>query len=126
MPLLLPIVKFVLNQSATLERVLHALADPTRRAMIERLTRGPASVTDLAQPLPMSLAAVVQHLQVLEAGGLVRSEKNGRVRTCQIDPGGLRVAEDWIRQQRTTWEQKLDRLGDFLAEDDKSTKGVNP
>jgi DNA-binding transcriptional ArsR family regulator len=106
----------MLDHSVTLERVLHALADPSRRAMIERLARGPASVTDLARPLPMSLAAVVQHVQVLEAGGLVRTEKNGRVRTCQINPDGLRLAEDWIRQQRTTWEQKLDRLRDFLAE----------
>lgn len=83
--------------------------------MVERLTRGPASVSDLARPLPMSLAAVVQHLQVLEASGLVRSEKTGRVRTCRIEPAGLRGAEEWLRRQRTAWEEHLDQLGDFLA-----------
>lgn len=111
----------MLDHSATLERVLHALADPTRRAMIERLARGPASVKELARPLPMSLAAVVQHLQVLEASALVRTEKNGRVRTCQLNPDGLRLAEDWVRHQRTSWEQKLDSLGEFFTEADKST-----
>jgi DNA-binding transcriptional ArsR family regulator len=85
--------------------------------MVERLTRGPASVTDLARPLPMSLAAVIQHLAVLEASGLVRSEKTGRVRTCRIEPGTLRLAEDWISRQRTAWEQRLDRLGEYLADE---------
>ncbi len=84
--------------------------------MVERLVRGPASVTDLARPLPMSLAAVIQHLQVLEASGLVRSEKTGRVRTCRIEPAALRMAEDWLSRQRTTWERRLDRLGEYLAE----------
>ncbi len=83
--------------------------------MVERLARGPASVTDLARPLPMSLAAVIQHLAVLEASGLVRSEKTGRVRTCRIEPATLRLAEDWISRQRTVWEQRLDRLGEYLA-----------
>lgn len=83
--------------------------------MVERLVRGPASVTDLARPLPMSLAAVVQHLQVLEASGLVRSEKTGRVRTCRIEPSVLRMAEDWLSRQRTAWEQHLGRLGEYLA-----------
>lgn len=99
------------------DEVFHALADPSRRAMVERLTRGPASVTDLARPLPMSLAAVIQHLAVLEASGLVRSEKAGRVRTCRIEPGALRLAEDWISGRRTAWEQRLDRLGEYLADE---------
>jgi DNA-binding transcriptional ArsR family regulator len=109
-------LKQVLNQSAPLDRVFQALADPSRRLMVERLTRGPASVSELAQPLEMSLAAVVQHVQVLEASGLVRSEKVGRVRTCTIEPAGLRTAEHWIAERRTSWENRLDRLGGFLAE----------
>ena len=96
--------------------MFHALADPSRRAMVDRLSRGPASVSELARPLPMSLAAVVQHLQVLEASGLVRSEKIGRVRTCRIEPSALRTAERWISERRTSWERRLDRLGDDLAE----------
>jgi DNA-binding transcriptional ArsR family regulator len=106
----------VLNQSAPLDRVFQALADPSRRLMVERLTRGPASVSELARPLDMSLAAVVQHVQVLEASGLVRSEKVGRVRTCAIEPEALRTAERWISERRTGWEHRLDRLGGFLAE----------
>ncbi|MFC1411929.1 ArsR/SmtB family transcription factor [Streptacidiphilus sp. N1-12] len=106
----------MLNHEVPLDRVFHALADPTRRTLVERLTRGPASVSELAKPLPMSLPAVVQHLQVLEAAGLVRSEKVGRVRTCRIEPSALRAAEGWIVAQRTTWESRLDRLGDFLDE----------
>lgn len=106
----------MLNQSAPLDRVFQALADPSRRLMVERLTRGPASVSELAQPLEMSLAAVVQHVQVLEASGLVRSEKLGRVRTCTIEPDTLRSAERWIAERRTSWEHRLDRLGGFLAE----------
>jgi DNA-binding transcriptional ArsR family regulator len=84
--------------------------------MVERLSRGPASVSELARPLAMSLPAVVQHLQVLEASGLVRSEKVGRVRTCYIEPKALRTAEQWITERRTSWERRLDRLGDYLAE----------
>ncbi|MFS1304153.1 metalloregulator ArsR/SmtB family transcription factor [Streptosporangium longisporum] len=103
------------NNGASLDRVFQALADATRRAMVERLVRGPASVSDLAHPLPMSLPAVMQHLQVLEACGLVRSEKAGRVRTCHIEPEVLRAAEDWIVRQRTPWEKRLDRLGDQLT-----------
>ncbi|MFC0545382.1 ArsR/SmtB family transcription factor [Kutzneria chonburiensis] len=99
-----------------LDRVFQALADPTRRTLVDRLTRGPASVSELAEPLPITLAAVVQHLQVLEACGLVRTEKVGRVRTCQIDPAGLRAAEDWLHERRTAWERKLDRLADVLEE----------
>jgi DNA-binding transcriptional ArsR family regulator len=104
---------------ATLKQVLdqlfHALADPSRRAMVDRLSRGPASVSELAEPLPMSLAAVVQHVNVLESSGLVRTEKVGRVRTCSIEPAALRTAEHWISERRTLWERRLDRLGDFLA-----------
>lgn len=107
----------MLNHEVPLDRVFQALADPTRRAVVERLIRGPASVSELAGPLPMSLPAVVQHLQVLEAAGLVRSEKVGRVRTCRVEPQALRAAEAWIAAQRTTWESRLDRLGDLLAED---------
>lgn len=106
----------MLDQSVPLDRVFHALADPSRRGMVERLSRGPASVSELARPLAMSLAAVVQHLQVLEASGLVRSEKVGRVRTCRIEPSALRTAEHWISERRSSWEQRLDRLGDYLAE----------
>ena len=105
----------MLNYSAPLDDIFQALADPARRAMVERLTRGPASVSELARPLAMSLSAVVQHLQVLEGSGLVRSEKVGRVRTCQIDTAVLRTAEHWINERRTTWERRLDRLGDYLA-----------
>src|ERR671919_3145950 len=100
------------------DRVFHALADPNRREIVERLSRGPASVSELARPLPMSLPAVVQHLQVLETSGLVRSEKRGRVRTCQIEPAALRPVEQWISAWRSNWERRLDRLGDYLAESD--------
>jgi DNA-binding transcriptional ArsR family regulator len=96
--------------------MFQALADPSRRVMVERLSRGPASVSELAEPLPMSLPAVIQHLQVLEASGLVRSEKIGRVRTCRIEPLGMRPVEQWITERRTSWERRLDRLGDYLAE----------
>ena len=107
----------MLNYSADLDLVFQALADPTRRGMVERLSRGPASVSQLAQPLEMTLSAVVQHLAVLEASGLVRSEKAGRVRTCRVEPAALRTAEAWIAQRRATWERRLDRLGDYLAQD---------
>ncbi len=106
----------MLNYSpASLDRVFQALADPTRRQIVERLSRGPASVSELARPLPMSLPAVVQHLQVLEASGLVSTTKAGRVRTCRIEPEVLSLAERWIAARRTSWEQRLDRLGEFLA-----------
>jgi DNA-binding transcriptional ArsR family regulator len=105
------------NYSGSLDKVFQALADETRRGMVERLVRGPASVKELARPLAMSLPAVMQHLQVLEAAGLVRSQKAGRVRTCQIEPAALRTAEDWIAGQRSAWERRLDRLGDYLTED---------
>jgi DNA-binding transcriptional ArsR family regulator len=96
--------------------MFQALADPARRVMVERLCSGPASVSDLAKPLDMTLSAVVQHLQVLEASGLVRSEKVGRVRTCKIEPKALRAAERWINDRRMAWERRLDRLGAFLDE----------
>jgi DNA-binding transcriptional ArsR family regulator len=97
--------------------VFHALSDANRRAMIDRLLDGPASVSELAAPLAISLPAVVQHLHVLEAGGVVRSHKVGRVRTCEIEPLALSAAERWISERRTTWEARLDRLGEFLAGD---------
>lgn len=93
-----------------------ALADPGRRLMVDRLARGPASVSELAKPLDMSMSAVVQHLAVLEASGLVRSQKIGRVRTCHIEPKALTMAEQWIAERRSQWERRLDRLGDYLAE----------
>jgi DNA-binding transcriptional ArsR family regulator len=96
--------------------VLHALADPSRRRIVERLVRAPATVSELAEPLPMSLPAVVQHLQVLEASGLVLSEKVGRVRTCRVQPAALGAIEHWVIAQRSTWERRLDRLGDYLGE----------
>jgi DNA-binding transcriptional ArsR family regulator len=106
----------MLNHSQELDSIFQALADPTRRALLERLTRGPASVSALAEPFPISLPAVLQHLQVLEASGLVRTEKVGRVRSCRIEPRTLRMAEQWIHERRTTWECRLDRLGELLAE----------
>jgi DNA-binding transcriptional ArsR family regulator len=111
-----PTLKCMLNQSPVLDRVFQALADPSRRLMVERLSQGPASVSDLAQPLSMSLAAVLQHVQVLEASGLVRSQKIGRVRTCRIEPVALRSAEHWITERRTSVQRRLDRLGDYLAD----------
>jgi DNA-binding transcriptional ArsR family regulator len=112
----------MVNQSPALDLVFHALSDPSRRLMVERLSRGPASVSELAMPLAMSLPAVIQHLHVLEASGLVRSEKAGRVRTCRIQPAVLRTAERWIADRRASWEARLDRLGEYLAgEIDNST-----
>ena len=98
--------------------VFHALADPNRRSIVEQLTRGSATVSDLADPLPMSMPAVLQHIQVLEKSGLVRSRKVGRVRTCSIEVKALRPVERWIEQRQRGWEQRLDRLGVYLAEDD--------
>jgi len=105
----------MLQHLPSLDLMFQALADPARRGMVERLSRGPASVSELAQPLAMSLSAVVQHLQVLEASGLVHSEKAGRVRTCRVEPAALRRAEQWITARRTSWERRLDRLGEYLA-----------
>jgi DNA-binding transcriptional ArsR family regulator len=106
------------NRPVEFDRVFHALADPSRRSMVERLVRAPASVSQLAEPLAMSLAAVVQHLSVLEEAGIVSSEKVGRVRTCRLESTGLRRAEDWLVAQRTVWERRLDRLGEVLASPD--------
>ena len=97
-------------------RVFHALGDPTRRVIVEKLSQGPMSVSRLAEPLAITLAAVVQHLQVLEECGLVQTEKLGRVRTCRVEPAGLDVVEQWVRDRRSVWENRLDRLGDFLSE----------
>jgi DNA-binding transcriptional ArsR family regulator len=108
----------VLNQVEDIDRLLSALADPTRRWIVERLGSGPASVTTLAAPLPMSLPAVVQHLQVLERSGLVVSEKHGRVRTCRLDPERLGTIDDWLNARRATWERRLDRLGEVLTAND--------
>jgi DNA-binding transcriptional ArsR family regulator len=105
-----------------IDRVFHALGDPTRRALLERLGRGPASVSQLAEPLEITLAAVVQHIQVLEQSGVVRTEKVGRVRTCSLRPEGLRLAEQWIHDRMTTWERRLDRLGELLAEQDAAAR----
>src|SRR5918999_1843191 len=102
-------------QREPVDRVFHALADPSRRLIVERLSRGPASVSELADPLPMTLPAVVQHLQVLELSGLVSSEKVGRVRTCRIEPTALRPVERWIGERRASWERPLDHLGEYLA-----------
>jgi DNA-binding transcriptional ArsR family regulator len=107
------------KEKPSVHRVFQALGDPTRRIIMEHLTAGPVSVSQLAAPLQMSLAAVVQHLQVLEESGLVHTEKPGRVRTCRIDPAGLSVVDQWIKDRRSLWEKRLDTLGDLLTEDDE-------
>jgi DNA-binding transcriptional ArsR family regulator len=99
-----------------LDRLFHALSDPTRRKMVERLVRAPASVSDLAAPLDMTLAAVVQHVQVLETCGVVSTEKVGRVRMCRVEPKALSAAEKWFRDRRALWEQRFDRLEEVLRE----------
>jgi DNA-binding transcriptional ArsR family regulator len=106
----------MLKRAGSIDPVFHALGDPTRRVIVERLSRGPASVSELAKPLEMTLSGVVQHLAVLEASGLVRSQKIGRVRTCRIEPAALQSAEKWITERRMSWERRLDRLGHYLAE----------
>jgi DNA-binding transcriptional ArsR family regulator len=116
----------MLNQSVPLDRVFHALADPSRRGMVERLSRSPASVSELARPLDMTLAAVVQPLQVREASGLVRCEKVGAVRPWRIEPAALRTAEQWIGERQASWERRLDRLGDYLAEHPGEPDRRNP
>jgi DNA-binding transcriptional ArsR family regulator len=99
-----------------IDRLFHALGDPTRRAILDQLSEGPRSVSRLTAPLGITLTAVVQHLQVLEESGLVHTEKVGRVRTCRIEPAGFSVLEQWIGDHRSMWERRLDRLGDLLAE----------
>ena len=110
------ILKSMLNQQTPVDLIFQALAVPARRVMVERLSLGSASVSQLAKPLAISLPAVVQHLEVLEASGLVRSEKTGRVRTCRIDAAALRTAENWIDRRRANWERRLDRLAQCLGE----------
>jgi DNA-binding transcriptional ArsR family regulator len=100
-----------------INRVFSALGDPTRRAIVERVSQGPISVSDLAKPLKMTLAAVVQHIQVLEAGGLVHTEKVGRVRTCTLQPSGFDLASRWLTARKSLWEKRLDRLGALLDEE---------
>jgi DNA-binding transcriptional ArsR family regulator len=113
------------SQEPPVDVVFHALSDANRRAMIDRLLDGPASVSELARPLQISLPAVVQHLHVLEGSGVVRSHKVGRVRTCEIEPKALSTAERWISERRAAWEARLDRLGSFLeAQADESTSTV--
>jgi DNA-binding transcriptional ArsR family regulator len=109
----------MLKQRPELDGLFHALSDPSRRSIVERLSRGSATVTDLAAPLPMSMPAVLQHLQVLEDSGLVRSVKVGRVRTCSIEVDALRPVERWIDERRGTWERRLDRLGEYLGEGER-------
>jgi DNA-binding transcriptional ArsR family regulator len=112
----------VLNQPPGIDPVLQALADPTRRVIVERLGEGTATVTELAAPLPMSLAAVLQHIQVLERAGLVRSEKRGRTRVCELDVARLDSLDEWIAARRRTWERRYDRLGEILAKETKETR----
>ena len=99
----------------SVDRIFAALGDPTRRALLERLTPGPMSVTRLAEPFGLTLAAVVQHLQVLERAGLVSTQKIGRVRTCRVEPSGLQVAAAWLADRRSPMERRLDRLGALLV-----------
>ncbi len=108
----------MLTRKPDIDRIFHALGDPTRRTIVEKLSHGPVSVTFLATPLQISLAAVVQHLQVLEESGLVRTSKVGRIRTCSIEPSGFTAAEKWIADRRSLWERRLDRLGDLLSEEE--------
>jgi DNA-binding transcriptional ArsR family regulator len=107
-----------------LDRAFHALADSNRRAIVVRLTRGAASVSELAAPLGLSLPTVLQHLDVLQRSGLVRSEKVGRVRTCQLEPGPMGAVERWIAEHRAIWERRLDLLGDVLDDAFPTTKGL--
>jgi len=116
------LLNFMLNQSPNLDLMFQALSDPTRRAMIERLSRGPASVSELAKPFDISLPAVVQHLAALENSGLVTSQKVGRVRTCQLQSDALSQAEQWINDRRTSWVKRLDRLGELLEAEEPETR----
>lgn len=104
-----------------IDRLFHALGDPTRRGILDLLARGPRSVTQMAEPLGITVTAVAQHLQILEECDLVRTEKVGRIRTCRIEPAGFDRLEQWIRKHRSRWELSLDRLGRFLTEEDKNT-----
>ena len=113
------------NQSDSLDLLFSALSDPTRRTMVERLSQGPASVSELARPLAMSLPAAMQHLQVLESSGLVQTEKIGRVRTCRLELKKLSLVQHWINERRALWEARLDRLDAFLADQASHTEEEN-
>ena len=108
------IVRHMPNQIAQLDRVFHALSDPTRRAIVGRLSQGPASVSELARPFAMAMPSLLQHLRVLEDSRLIRSEKSGRVRTCEMQPGALIIARTWIDEQRAIWEGRLDRMETYV------------
>jgi len=108
------------NHAAQLDRVFRALADPTRRAVVERLGAGPAAVTELARPFGMALPSFTQHLAVLEESGLVRSRKRGRVRTYQLSPKPLAAAERWLDGQRALWERRLDQLDRLLLDEEEN------
>ena len=110
--------------STTLDHTFRALSDPTRRELLDRLAERPASIGDLARSLPMTLTAVMQHVQVLEAGGLVETRKRGRVRTCTLAGSGLRAAEQWLTDRRVLWERRLDRLGEVLDEQVRRGQGA--
>lgn len=107
-----------MTKATVIDQVFHALAEPTRRAMVERLSHGPMSVSDLAKPFGITLAAVMQHLSVLEQSGLIQTQKIGRVRTCRIEPAGFGLVEQWLTQRRSLWERRLDRLGALLEEEE--------
>src|SRR5262245_51640164 len=109
----------MLSQRLNVDRVFHALADPTRRAILEHLTSGPSSVSKLAKPLDITLAAVVQHIQVLEESGLVATEKTGRTRTCRMEAKGFNVVERWVKERRSFWERRIDRLAKLVADTDQ-------
>lgn len=112
----------MLNYSVSLDRVFYALSDQSRRSIIEELSKKEASVSELAKPFKMSMAAVVQHIQILEESGLIRTQKSGRVRTCRIEPRSLEVIEGWLSQRRRFWERNLDRLGEFLEQQQSGKK----
>ena len=112
----------MLNNSVSLDRVFYALSDPSRRSIVEALSKKEASVSELARPFKMSMAAVVQHIQVLEECGLIRTHKSGRVRTCKVEPRSLEVIESWLSQRRRFWERNLDRLGEFLERNQREGK----
>jgi DNA-binding transcriptional ArsR family regulator len=104
----------MLEQSAILDKAFHALSDPTRRAMLEQLTRGPATVSDLARPFDVTLASIVQHIQILEGSGLIVTAKMGRTRTCQVSSDAIARVESWLSERREIWERRFDRLGALL------------
>ncbi|EPG73201.1 DNA-binding helix-turn-helix protein [Leptospira fainei serovar Hurstbridge str. BUT 6] len=112
----------MLNNSPSLDRIFYALSDPSRRTIVERLSKKEASVSELATPLEMSMAAVIQHIQILEESGLIKTQKIGRVRTCRVEPTALERIETWLLQRKKFWERNLDRLGEFLEKSEKGKK----